>query len=90
VDQRYNYSRSFAGMRLAGASWGKRIVYAAGTFFLPPLLFLRTAGAIASRRRHWGTFVAAAPILAVFLLAWAWGEAVGALAGPGDSLQKVE
>jgi glycosyltransferase involved in cell wall biosynthesis len=90
MSQRYHYSRSFAGMRLAGASWGKRILYAAGTAFLPPLLFARIAGAMAARRRHWGTFLAAAPILSVFLLSWAWGEAVGALAGPGDSLEKVE
>ena len=88
--QRYHYSRSFAGMRLRGAPLWKRLAYAAVTPLLPPVLFGRIACAVVQRRRYWGRFVQAAPILAVFLGAWAWGEAAGAAFGPGDSLSRVE
>ena len=90
LEQRYHYSRSFAGMRLADAPRWRRLLYAAGTPLLPLVLFGRIAAAVARRRRHWGVFLASAPVLAVFLGSWAWGEAVGALGGPGDSLGKVE
>ena len=88
--QRYHYSRSFAGMRLRGAPRWKRAAYAAATPLLPPLLLARIARAVAPRRRYWGRFVQAAPVLAVFLVSGAWGEAAGAIAGPGDSLRRVE
>ena len=88
--QRYHYSRSFAGARLRGAPLWKRAFYAAATPLLPPLLFVRIAREVAPRRRYWGRFVQAAPILALFLCSGAWGEASGAVAGPGDSLRRVE
>ena len=47
-------------------------------------------GAVARKRRHGARFLQAAPALATFLLSWAWGEAVGALLGPGRSLERVE
>ena len=90
LQQRYHYSRSFAGMRLRGAPLWKRVAYAAATPLLPPALFARIAWAVAQRRRYWGRFVQSAPILAVFLGSWAWGEAAGAIGGPGDSLSRVE
>lgn len=88
--QRHHYSRSFAGMRLAGASAWKRALYAAATAALPPLLFLRMLREVAGRPRYWPPFARALPLLSVFLLVWAFGEAVGALIGPGRSLEKVE
>ena len=88
--QRYHYSRSFAGMRLQGSPWWKRVGYACATPLLPPLLMGRMIGAVARKRRHGARFVQAAPVLATFLLSWAWGEAVGALLGPGRSLGRVE
>jgi hypothetical protein len=88
--QRYHYSRSFAGLRLKGSPWWKRLGYACATPLLPPLLMGRLAGAVARKRRHGARFVQASPVLATFLLSWAWGEAVGALLGPGRSLARVE
>jgi glycosyl transferase family 2 len=88
--QRYHYSRSFAGMRLRGSPWWKRMGYACATPLLPPLLMGRMAAAVARKRRHGARFVQAAPVLATFLVSWAWGEAVGALLGPGRSLERVE
>jgi glycosyltransferase involved in cell wall biosynthesis len=88
--QRYHYSRSFAGERLRGASPWRRLAYAVATAGLPPLLawrLVRTVLAKGGRRRE---LLRALPFLPPFLLAWAWGEAVGALRGPGQSLEKVE
>lgn len=90
LTQRYHYSRSFAGMRLHGAAWWKRVGYACATSLLPVLLLARIAGAVLSKRRHVRKLAQCLPILLAFLLSWAVGEAVGALLGPGHSLRKVE
>jgi glycosyltransferase involved in cell wall biosynthesis len=88
--QRYHYARSFAGMRLSKASPWRRGLYAAATTLLPGLLLGRIAAAVARKRRHFGTLLCSLPVLSTFLLSWAWGEGVGALFGPGQSLQRVE
>ena len=90
VSQRYHYSRSFAGMRLAEAPRWKCVAYAAATPLLVPLIGTRIARTVYGKRRGRGRFVLCTPLLFVFLVVWAWGEAIGALAGPGDSLRKVE
>ena len=88
--QRYHYSRSFAGMRLQNAPRSRRLLYACATPLLPPLLLWRMAATIWRKGRRKREFVLAVPVIGVFLLSWAWGEAVGALCGPGDSLARVE
>lgn len=90
LSQRYHYSRSFAGMRLAGATPLRRALYAAATPLLPPLLFLRITKTVLAKGRHRDRLLLSAPLIGIFLLSWAWGEAVGALLGPGDSLARVE
>jgi hypothetical protein len=90
LTQRYHYSRSFAGARLQGSPWWKRLGYACATPLLPPVLMARMIGAVAKKRRHGARFVQASPVLATFLVSWAFGEAVGALLGPGRSLERVE
>jgi hypothetical protein len=88
--QRYHYSRSFAAMRLEGTPWWKRAAYACATPLLPPILLGRMIGVVARKRRYGARFLQATPAIATFLLSWAWGEAVGALLGPGRSLERVE
>ena len=90
ISQRYHYSRSFAGMRMRGAPFWKRLAYGCGTVLLPIILFGRLTKTVLEKRRHELKFLIAAPVIAVFLISWAWGEAVGALFGPGDSLARVE
>lgn len=89
VSQRYHYSRSFAGMRMDGAPAWKRLAYAGATPLLPPLLLARIVTTVA-RKKRLGRLLATLPVLATFVVVWAWGEAVGALLGPGDSLRRVE
>ena len=91
VSQRYHYSRSFSGMRLAQAPLAKRLIYAAATsVLLPPLLYWRMLKTVRRKGRHMKEFVKATPLIGLFLVPWTWGEVVGALFGPGDSLAKVE
>ena len=90
MSQRYHYSRSFSGMRMNGAPWWKRVAYASATPLLPGLLMMRIARTVWNKGRRRLTLCRAAPVMGAFLVSWAWGEAVGALFGPGDSLSRVE
>jgi glycosyltransferase involved in cell wall biosynthesis len=91
LSQRYHYSRSFAGMRLAGASGWVRLAYAAATALLPPLLLARLVRTVLLRKRRFRAhFLRALPALCTFVVVWAVGEAVGALLGAGNSLARVE
>jgi GT2 family glycosyltransferase len=90
MSQRYHYSRSFAGMRMSGAPLWKRLAFAGATTVLPTLLFGRMAKTIWAKRRRQTTFLLATPVIGAFLISWAWGEAIGALLGPGESLARVE
>lgn len=86
---RYQYSRSYAGARVRGASPLKRLIYGVGALALPPVLLYRTISRIRSKGRHTEWLAPSVPYIAIFVVAWAWGEAIGALAGAGDSLSKV-
>ena len=90
MTQRYHYSKSFAGMRLAGARRWKRLAYACATPLLPALLMARIVATVWRKGRHRATLLRAVPLIGTFVISWAWGEAAGALLGPGDSLSRVE
>jgi glycosyltransferase involved in cell wall biosynthesis len=91
VSQRYHYSRSFSGMRMEGAPlWKKLAVAGATPILLPPLLLWRMTRTVWKKGRHRKEFLKSVPVICTFLLPWMWGEVVGALCGPGTSLQKVE
>lgn len=89
LSERFNYSRSFAGMRVAGAPIATRLAWAAGALLLPGLLVTRLTRNVLRRRMHVGWYVRSFPLVVLFSVAWAAGELVGYLAGPGDSLLKV-
>lgn len=89
MSQRYLYSRSYAGARAAGAGGARRLAMGVASLALPPLLFWRTVSRIRAKGRHQGELVKALPLLALFVVAWAAGEAVGYLAGAGNSLSRV-
>jgi hypothetical protein len=88
LSQRYLYARSYAGARVAGAPVGRRLAYAAAAFALPALLFGRIATRIVNKAGAW-QLISTAPLILVFVGAWAWGEVVGYSAGAGDSLARV-
>src|SRR5262245_36690244 len=87
--QRYLYSRSYAGMRVAGKSIVRRFVTGLGAFLLPPVLFYRTVKRVWPNRPYRGHLLRSRPLLTLFVFAWAAGEVVGYWAGPGDALRRV-
>ncbi|GMV10338.1 MAG TPA: glycosyltransferase [Gemmatimonadaceae bacterium] len=89
MSQRYLYSRSYAGARMHGAGVAKRLLMGAASLALPPLLFWRTVSRIRAKGRHTSELVRSLPLIALFVVAWAVGEAVGSVAGAGDSLSRV-
>lgn len=89
LSQRYLYSRSYAAMRLEGASPGRRVAYGLAAFALPPLLFFRTVRTVWQKGRHRAELVKSLPLLMLFVTGASWGEVAGAWFGPGDALARV-
>ena len=90
LSQRYHYSRSYAGMRTQGAPVLRKLVRAALCFALPPILTLRIAGWVVGKKRHVSMLFRTLPLILLFTIVWAWGELIGHLFGPADSLSRVE
>jgi len=89
LSQRYLYARSYAGERVAGRPLSSRMAYGLAALGLPPLLYYRTVSRILRKGRHRAWLIKSLPLIALFVVAWGWGEAMGAWRGPGDSLSKV-
>lgn len=89
LSERFNYSRSFAGMRVAGAPLTTRLAWAAGSLLLPGLLVARLTRNVLRRRMYLGWYVRSFPLVVLFSVTWSIGELVGYLTGPGDSILKV-
>jgi hypothetical protein len=87
--QRFHYARAFAGMRNADLG-RRRFLYALGTPALVPLLYLRVARNVLRRRRHRREFLLASPLILVYIVVTAVGEAVGFAFGGGRSLLRVK
>lgn len=88
LSQRYHYSRSYAGMRNPDLG-ARRVLYALGTPLLIPLLYVRMARNVFGRRRARRQFLLATPLVLLYTVVWAYGEAVGYAFGGGRSLLKV-
>ena len=88
VSQRYHYSRSYAGIRNAELG-RKRLVYALGSPLLVPLAYLRIARNVRARPRYRSAFRRATPLILVYTVVWAFGEAIGYVFGGGRSILKV-
>lgn len=89
VSQRYLYSRSYAGIRAEGATLARKLLLAVSSVALPPVLLWRIVSGVLTKGRYVGQLVKSLPLLMIFVVAWAAGEAVGTLVGAGDSLSKV-
>ncbi|SRR5579884_793839 len=88
--QRFLYSRSFAAMRAKEMDSAQRRRYVLLSFALPAVLLVRIWRCVSQKRRNRREFLLGLPIIILFVISWAVGEMVGYIAGPGDSLARVE
>jgi hypothetical protein len=79
--ERFIWGRSYAATRNALLSPPKRMVYTALSPLLPGILLLRLTVTAWQRRRHFGQFVRALPLIAMLQTSWSLGEGVGYLTG---------
>ncbi|MFQ5689193.1 MAG: glycosyltransferase family 2 protein [Gemmatimonadota bacterium] len=89
LEQRYLYSRAYAGARVEGCGAITRLGYAAGALLLPPVLALRIISGVRKSGRYGAELIRSLPLLPIFVGSWALGELVGSVAGPGDALGRV-
>jgi GT2 family glycosyltransferase len=87
--QRFHYSRQYAGGVVAGATLGRRVIRGLASLGLPLLLLARIVTQTAHKGRS-RQLLGSLPVLGAFTVAWAMGEMVGCLFGPGHSLVVVE
>lgn len=87
--QRFIYSKYYAGLRSEHSGAGKRLTMATASLALPPVLLWRMF--TASRQKNLlREFLTALPSLSLLVIIWSIGESVGALAGPGNALARIE
>jgi len=79
VYERYAFGRLFGATRVAHASAGRRLYYAAFSPALPALLLTRMTTTAAKRRGTRVSFLKALPSLVTMVFAWSWGEWLGYL-----------
>ena len=79
--QRYRHARHFAALRAAGRPMVWRLARAVAAPLVPPLLLWRIAAHVREKGRHGRELARALPLLLLFLVCWAAGEASGYLAG---------
>lgn len=89
VAQRFHYARAFAGMRVPELG-RRRVAYCLGSPLLVPLLSWRIARNVLRKGRHHDKLALAAPLILLYVVVTAAGEAVGYAAGGGGSLLRVK
>ena len=89
TSQRYLYSRAYAALRVRDAPWSKRLLYGCAAFALPPLIYGRVVLQVLKSGRYQIELLRALPLLGLFAVSWAFGEAMGYWRGDGGALAKV-
>jgi glycosyltransferase involved in cell wall biosynthesis len=90
LQQRYWFSRAFAGARSHHLPASRKMAYALAFPLVPFLLLARLAQRVRRQHCHVDKLVQSLPLLVPALFVYVAGEFVGYLAGPGDALLKVE
>lgn len=89
LSQRFLYSRSYAGARVAGAALPKRAAIGVAALALPAVMFLRIEQSLLAKGVPKARLLATMPFIAVFTMSWGLGEVVGYWFGAGTALQRV-
>jgi glycosyltransferase involved in cell wall biosynthesis len=90
LQQRYWFSRAFAGARAKTLPTSRRLAYLVAAPLVPAILLARMAWQVWRKRCHVGKFVRSFPLLIPALTVFVAGEWIGYLVGPGEALSKVE
>lgn len=88
--QRYLLSRAWGGAQKDRVPLSKRVIHIVVGPIFPLFLFARVTRRVLERKRLLGRYVATLPLLVPAWIAYAWGEWLGYLFGPGDALEEVE
>lgn len=88
LQQRYWFSRAFAGARKLPAS--RKAVYVLTSPLVPFLLLVRMALRVSKKHCHVDKFAQSLPLLIPALIVYVAGEFIGYVAGPGNALLRVE
>jgi len=83
----FHHGRGFAGMRLAGKSWWRRLPFLGLALVLPLIQVGRITKQVLTRKRYVLRLVQALPGIVLFSISWSAGEFVGYLLGSGKSLE---
>ena len=89
LSQRYLYARGYAGQKWNDMSAAARVLRAAATLVLPPVLLFRIVRRVLASPGHRAELVQSMPLLMLFVSAWAVGEIVGYVAGGGDAMSRI-
>ncbi len=89
IEQRFLYSRYYAGARASNLNFLYRAGYSIACFALPVILLYRILSCGFSKRTFQRELLLSTPYLLIFTLVWAFGEMVGSLFGRGDSLASI-
>jgi hypothetical protein len=81
VRELFIWGRSYAATRTALLSRPWRLAYALLSPVLPVILLVRMTRTAGTRRRRFGKFLGALPLIVILLTAWSTGEGVGYLTG---------
>jgi Glycosyl transferase family 2 len=84
---RYSFGRLFGSTRVVGVGIPRRLVYAAASVIMPPILAHRAAGNLRARDRHREQIGRCTPALLFVTSMWMLGEMVGYLTGSPGSLR---
>lgn len=90
LSQRFHYSRSFAAMRSSRSTSAGKLIYLAYSPVSAFHLTWRIVANVLRKRKYRKELLLSLPFLAAFMCAYAIGEFVGQVFGPGDSLSRVE
>ena len=77
MNQRYRHGRQFGAQRAGRIPMVKRAALILASPSIPLLYLFRIARRVFARKRNVGKFIAAFPILSLFLLSWSLGELSG-------------
>jgi glycosyltransferase involved in cell wall biosynthesis len=90
LGQRFLFSRAFGGIRRTAVPIWYRVAYVLLAPLLVPLLWFRTTKRVFAKGHRIDRYLLATPILIPVNFIYVLGEWVGYLAGPGDSLSRIE